>query len=509
MSSDKGSATKSQSVLDTVAHFIPMGHEKALKQALYTTGSITILVLFFVVVANAYFVLKLFIKPLLWSLLCGSFLFPFKFALHKFLERCLTNSLELDVPLFIEVSLLPLRLFSKLSDYVGSFVIKKYFSIISFIILFVCLYVLQTLNLVSTIFFLFVNTIEYLLSFQFLCWQHLPNILCFFACLCLIPAIILSQEVFLQIGITFLWFALLNFCFYANLSLGIPIASIFLLLFVIGLIRTDVNLINKPERSLGASNKYFNILFWLFALVVFIENVSLMIFLCIPLLFFSLKKLVLHEFTCNIIDLLLQKFFAVHLVDLKSKIISTSLKIEHIVFPLPIKCLWNVIKKGDRKILKLILSRLPMITTVIIILLIFSQTIICLFFLAVRIQHESVFAVQIASNIVNETVQKHPELSRWLPSESFMQKSMGSIVDTVYTQGHEWISVKLKTLLLDHPNVDKIQNQTIMLWDNLYEEWFSSVQGVEFPQRKYFSLDKLQDLRKKQDLAFNILDCST
>ena len=96
------------------------GHEKALKQGIYNAVALFLLC---VVCAAGYglcIVLNPFLKPLIWALLCGSVLFPFKSSLSTIVQSWFTATEESNKPFLFSLSIVPISIFDKISDTVGS-----------------------------------------------------------------------------------------------------------------------------------------------------------------------------------------------------------------------------------------------------------------------------------------------------------------------------------------------------------------------------------------------------
>ncbi|XP_060071913.1 transmembrane protein 245-like [Ylistrum balloti] len=98
-----------RSPFNNVLNNLPQGHEKAFKQAIYTTAA-NLFVLFAVGAAVAvYFILEVFLRPLLWAVLCGTFLYPVKRSLTSWLRRWLHGLQKTNTPIVIGVAFIPVK----------------------------------------------------------------------------------------------------------------------------------------------------------------------------------------------------------------------------------------------------------------------------------------------------------------------------------------------------------------------------------------------------------------
>ena len=115
-----------RSPFENIAHILPEGHDKALKQAFYNTAAS----LFAVVVCGAavavYYILEAFLQPLLWAVLCGTFLYPFKNTLTTLVQRWLQSLRKSGTPILIGVFILPFQIINRLSDKLGDFLTAQW-----------------------------------------------------------------------------------------------------------------------------------------------------------------------------------------------------------------------------------------------------------------------------------------------------------------------------------------------------------------------------------------------
>ncbi|PVD35729.1 hypothetical protein C0Q70_02692 [Pomacea canaliculata] len=102
-------ASPSLEYLNNVWQYVPQGHEKALKQAVYNT----VANIFVLLVAGAfiavYFVFSPFLRPLCWALLCGTFLYPFKRTLTDLLRGWLKGLTSSGTPFIVGLIILPVQ----------------------------------------------------------------------------------------------------------------------------------------------------------------------------------------------------------------------------------------------------------------------------------------------------------------------------------------------------------------------------------------------------------------
>ncbi|XP_035657814.1 transmembrane protein 245-like isoform X1 [Branchiostoma floridae] len=114
------------SPLHSMLHFFPQGHEKPLKQAFYNTAA-NLFILFAIGAAVAvYFVLEAFLRPLLWAVLCGTFLYPFKYQITNFVQGWLQSLSDSDTPLAVGVAILPLTAVNYSANLLGGLFSRKW-----------------------------------------------------------------------------------------------------------------------------------------------------------------------------------------------------------------------------------------------------------------------------------------------------------------------------------------------------------------------------------------------
>ncbi|XP_014472970.1 PREDICTED: transmembrane protein 245 isoform X2 [Dinoponera quadriceps] len=97
------------------------GHEKGLKQGTYNAVALFLLFLILAAGYGLYIILSPFLKPLIWALLCGSVLFPFKYSLATTVQSWFTKVETSHTPLVVNISLLPVHIFNNVSERLGSF----------------------------------------------------------------------------------------------------------------------------------------------------------------------------------------------------------------------------------------------------------------------------------------------------------------------------------------------------------------------------------------------------
>ncbi|XP_037517363.1 transmembrane protein 245 isoform X2 [Rhipicephalus sanguineus] len=99
-----------------ILSFVPQGHEKALKLAVYNTATLVFAAFVSAAGVAVYFILQPFLGPLLWALLFGSVLHPFKRSLCLLLGGWLDALREAGTPLAVGVFCLPFQVVDSVAE---------------------------------------------------------------------------------------------------------------------------------------------------------------------------------------------------------------------------------------------------------------------------------------------------------------------------------------------------------------------------------------------------------
>uniref|UniRef100_A0A3P8VG02 Transmembrane protein 245 n=1 Tax=Cynoglossus semilaevis TaxID=244447 RepID=A0A3P8VG02_CYNSE len=146
------------------------------------------------------------------------------------------------------------------------------------------------------------------------------------------------------------------------------------------------------------------------------------------------------------------------------------------LLPQQIKDLVQILLCIDSKIIVVLEQALDKIISIFIIIILVTGTMVMVLQLTTMFHHESVQIIEVSRNLINETVSKYPEWANWLPEAREFQEALNSAVTNVYQHGREWITQKLGKLLGQKGNnLVMIEEHVLGIWDRLYHSWFVKV----------------------------------
>lgn len=107
-----------------ISTLLPEGHEKAFKQAFYNVAAIVFVLFILVACVAVYYVLEPFLTPLLWAVLFGSVLHPFKRGLTSTAKRWLASLQSTGTPLTVGAVTAPFVLVDVVSERMWRFTLR-------------------------------------------------------------------------------------------------------------------------------------------------------------------------------------------------------------------------------------------------------------------------------------------------------------------------------------------------------------------------------------------------
>ncbi|KAM9310361.1 LOW QUALITY PROTEIN: transmembrane protein 245 [Pholidichthys leucotaenia] len=502
--------------------------DKNIKQAFYNTGAMIFVAICCGAAVLVYFILEAFLRPLLWAVLCGTFLHPFKHSLARLGRSWLRGLQDTGTPIVVGTLLIPvwclnhgvetterlLRERLTVLLLVGAGAPLLYFlylfgSVIGvqvvlghawgvigavldcFHAVWVCTVVIG--YLLAVCFKWSPQTEHYLRALALPVWTVLLFYIVSLTGSWRVPVFVVvvvllivgSQEKPPAPGTGELPGQMLSFAantIYMAIACSSPrpenmpsqssstdgVQSVGPLSgtprFPKGSRSVPTGLFQKNKSSHRASDIYFILLVWAIVLVQVWLNLWILQLLPIPLAVWLLKKMVSRFGLKSFAERTLTSWWRV--------LEKFGQEREEALLPGPIKGLAQFLLRIDTKMIVWLERSLDKIISIFIIFLLVTGTLLMALLLTAMVHQESAHIVEVTSNLINETVSNHPEWANWLPEARVVQKALNSAATNVYQHGREWITQKLQNVGDKVNNTAVIEKQVLELWDRLYHSWF-------------------------------------
>ncbi|KAG7474534.1 hypothetical protein JOB18_011444 [Solea senegalensis] len=490
--------------------------DKNIKQAFYNTGAMIFVAICCGAAVLVYFILEAFLRPLLWAVLCGTFLHPFKHSLARIGRSWLSGLQDSGTPIVLGTLLIPVWCVNYGVEAMGRLVLERltvllaigagvpllyflyyFWSVIGMQVILghVCGIIGAALDcfhaawvctavfgyLLAVCFKWSPQTERYLKALALPVWViflfYIVSLTGSWRVPIFVSVVILlivgSQEKPPVPGRGELSGQVLSFA--ANtIYMAISCSNIHLKTessencstdgvqsvgpepatpgFLQGSRSFSAGFFQKKKNPHRASDIYFIILVWAIVLVQVWLNLWILKLLPIPVAVWVLKKLVVHFGLMGFAERTLYSWWTV--------LEKFGGEREEALLPGPIKGLVQFLLRIDTKLWPWLnkqiivgLERsLDKIISIFIIFLLVTGTLLMALLLTAMVHHESVQIIEVTGNLINETVSNHPEWANWLPEARVVQKALNSAATNVYQHGREWITHKLQKMLGDKVN---------------------------------------------------------
>ncbi|KYN00909.1 Transmembrane protein C9orf5 [Cyphomyrmex costatus] len=497
-----------------------VGQEKALKQGIYNAVALFFLCLVSVAGYGLYIILKPFVKPLIWALLCGSVLFPFKCLLVTVVQSWFIKVEASRTLLIVNVSLLPIHMFDNVSERVGSFLwmhIKyiiwtallallaiglyhftpnvimlfawrmfQIFSIISGFFILTCNIFMVSTILIGYFIILYIywtpsNSIRFrYMSFViwFIISMYLSSIVgtyqvLVFAALQILCVIGFIYEVILIMDGHELNGRHLTFSQAASFALtNEPVYNIhymnratlrdrYLLNKIRAELRTSLDIqddeVDTDKYMYGALYACAGMLLWKHRWIAHVLVIPLAYYIVKQLgSYFGFWKMILRN--CNSMIEILK---------------SWCMDRHQALIPSNIRGLYKISIIVDEKLRNILNNSVNAVATTSVILGLIVFTTCTSIFIMIQIYAEGLHLVQVTGEILNSTLMSNPDID-WVPEK--WEESVNSVLDNVYTYGRSAISDGIRGLVkdLEPAKAEQMEKKVLELWDRLYQAWMMS-----------------------------------